>query len=76
MTFHPSPPRRGVTARALLLGALGCLAIAVGEPYGVLVLRGSPLAADFSTGAALFLFFGLSLLLNPLFRLLRLARLD
>ncbi|MBI2506458.1 MAG: hypothetical protein HYW07_24850 [Candidatus Latescibacteria bacterium] len=70
MTFQPSPPRRGVTVRALLLGVLGCLAIAVGEPYGVLVLRGSPLAADFSAGAALFLFFVLTLLLNPLLRLL------
>jgi hypothetical protein len=76
MILRPSPPRRGVTARALLLGSLGCLAIAVGEPYGVLVLRGSPLAADFSAGAALFLFFALTLLFNPLLRLLGLARLQ
>jgi hypothetical protein len=76
MTFRPSPARRGVTARALLLGTFGCLIIAVGEPYGVLVLRGSPLAADFSAGAALFLFFAFSLLLNPLLHLLRLARLQ
>jgi hypothetical protein len=58
----------------LLLGGFGCLAIAVGEPYGVLVLRGSPMAADFSAGAALFLFFAFSLLLNPLLRLLGLTR--
>jgi len=72
MTFQPSPPRRGVTPRALALGSAGCLAIAIGEPYGVLVLRGSPLAADFSAGAALFLLFLFSLLLNPLLRFLRL----
>jgi hypothetical protein len=67
----PSPaPLRNVSGRAVLIGALGCLAIAAGEPYGVLVLRGSPLAADFSAGAALFLFFLLALFLNPAARLL------
>jgi hypothetical protein len=35
-----------------------------------MVLRGSPLAADFSTGAALFLFFLITLFINPLARLL------
>jgi len=66
----PHAPAPGVSGRAVLIGALCCLAIAAGEPYGVLVLRGSPLAADFSAGAALFLFFLLALLLNPMARLL------
>ena len=60
----------GVSLRAVILGALMSLVIAMGEPYGVLILRGSPMAADFSTGAALFLFFPLVLLLNPLMKLL------
>ncbi len=42
---------------------------------GVLVLRGSPLAADFSTGAAIFLFFLLALLINPVAYLLTGSRL-
>ena len=61
---------RGVSRRAVALGLLCCLGIAFGEPYAVMVLRSSPLAADFSTGAALFLFLLLTLLLNPLARLL------
>ncbi|MCC7265609.1 MAG: hypothetical protein IT369_24135 [Candidatus Latescibacteria bacterium] len=76
MTSPLPSPRRGVSSRAVFLGALGSLAIAVGEPYGVLVLRGSPMAADFSAGAALFLFFLLSLALNPLLTLFRFARLQ
>jgi hypothetical protein len=57
--------QRSVSRRAVLIGALFSMAIAMGEPYAVLVLRGSPLAADFSTGAALFLFLLLTLLVNP-----------
>jgi hypothetical protein len=57
---------RGVSLRAVLLGALFSLVIAAGEPYGVLVLSGSPMAADFSAGAALFLFFLLTFLINPI----------
>ncbi len=48
------------------MGAACSLIIAAGEPYGVLVLSGSPMAADFSAGAALFLFFILALCINPL----------
>ena len=65
----PSPPRR-VSLRAIAIGAIGCLAIAVGEPFGVLVMQSSPMAADYSTGAALFLFFLVTLLINPLAKLL------
>ena len=65
----PPPPRR-VSLRAIAIGAIGCLAIAVGEPFGVMVMRSSPMAADYSTGAALFLFFLVTLLINPLAKLL------
>ncbi len=51
-------------------GLLCCIAISLGESYGVLVVRGSAMAADYSTGAAVFLFFLITLLLNPLVRLL------
>ena len=60
-----APPRR-VSLRAIAIGAIGCLAIAVGEPFGVLVMQSSPMAADYSTGAALCLFFLFTLLINPL----------
>ena len=70
----PPEPReetgRGVSLRAMLVGTVLCMAIAAGEPFGVLVLRGSPLAADFSAGAAIFLFFLLTFLVNPIARLL------
>ena len=61
-------PGPGVSARAVLLGLLFCLAIAVGEPFGILVVGGSPLTSDFSTGAAIFLFFLLTVAVNPLAR--------
>lgn len=59
---------RGVTLRALVVGALLCAALTAGEPYGVLVIHGSPLCADFSTGGAIFLFFLLIFGLNGLLR--------
>ncbi|MEW6755354.1 MAG: DUF6785 family protein [Candidatus Latescibacterota bacterium] len=59
-----------MSLRAVGLGVALSGLIGVAEPFGVLVLRGSPLAADFSTGWALFLFFVLAALLNPAARLL------
>ena len=64
----PSDSRRGVSLRAVGLGVICCLAIAGGEPYGVLMMQSSPMAADFSTVAAIFLFFVITLLLNPVAR--------
>ena len=64
------PHPKGVSRRAVGIGLVCCLAIAFGEPYTVMVLHSSPMAADFSAGAALFLFLLLTLLLNPLARLL------
>ena len=67
---HATRAHRSVSLRAFLVGLVFCLVIAAGEPYGVLFLRGSALAADFSTGAALCLFLLLTLLINPAARLL------
>ena len=68
-------PLPSVSLRAVILGLPLALVIAVGDPYGVLVVRGSALAADFSTGAALCLFFFVVLLINPVLSLLRRTRL-
>jgi len=70
-----NPSASGVSLRAVLIGMAFCLALAIGESYGRLVVRGSALAADFSTGAALFLFFLLTLLLDPVVHRLTGARL-
>ncbi|MBM4042456.1 MAG: hypothetical protein FJ290_28525 [Planctomycetes bacterium] len=59
---------RGVTLRSLAVGALLCVALTAGEPFGVLVVRGSALCADFSTGGAIFLFFLLIFGVNGLLR--------
>ena len=69
-------PQRGVSLRAIFIGLLCCATLSLGESYGVLVVRGSAMAADYSTGAALVLFFLLTLVLNPLARLLTGSRLD
>jgi len=60
--------QRGVTLRAVLVGAVLCAALTAGEPFGVLVVHGSPLCADFSTGGAIFLFFVLVFAFNALLR--------
>ena len=60
--------KSGVTKRALLIGALLCFCIAAGEVYGVAVLHGSAMCADFSTGGAIFLFFVLVLGINVLLK--------
>ena len=68
-------PQRGVSKRAVFVGLLCATAISCGESYGTLVVSGSAMAADYSTGAAIFLFFLLTLLLNPLAHLLTGSRL-
>ena len=50
-------PAKAFSLRAFGVGCLGCLAIAVGAPYGNMVIRGSYMAIDFSTAGAIFLFF-------------------
>jgi len=46
-----------VTGRALLVGAVGAAAVGLLAPYGIHVLRGSYMALDFSTPAAVALLF-------------------
>ena len=64
-------PARMVTGRSLLLGAIGAAAIGLATPWATHVLRGSFMALDFSTPAALVLLFllvaGPNLLLLRLF---------
>jgi hypothetical protein len=69
MTSEPKQ-RSAITLRSIGLGALLCVVINVGESYMVGPVHTSPLSADFSTGAAIFLLFVLSLMINaPLRRL-------
>ena len=60
--------QRGVTLRAVIIGALLCVVLTAGEPYGVLVIHGSAMCADFSTGGAIFLFFVLIFCVNGVLR--------
>ena len=48
---------RGVTGRALLTGGLLAALIAVGVPYGGMVVQGSRLGLSSATPAAFFLLF-------------------
>ncbi len=57
--------------RALLIGALGSVAIGTGVPYGNMVLHGSRLGSDFNTPAAIILFFFLVFFFNTLVGLIR-----
>jgi len=62
--------RRAVTPRAVVLGALLSALLAVGLPYGGLVVKGSRLGLSTATPAAFFLFFVLMLLIQPVLRAL------
>ena len=64
------PPTGGVSWRSLLAGALIAACISVGAPYGNMVLRGSYMALDFSTAAAIFLFFLLVFFVHSLLGLI------
>ena len=63
--------RSGLTARAFLVGAIGSFVISVGAPYGNMALRGSYMALDFSTAAAVFVFFVLVAIVNTLLGLIK-----
>ncbi|MBT4980925.1 MAG: hypothetical protein HOL51_00845 [Gemmatimonadetes bacterium] len=56
------------SAKAIVTGGLASLCIAIGSPYGNMVIRGSYLSIDFSTARALFLFFLLTGFFNALLR--------
>jgi hypothetical protein len=61
--------RRGLTWRGLGLGCFLSFFLAIGDPYGNMIIRGSYMALDFSTPGALFLFLVLTGLLNLVFKL-------
>ena len=61
----------GVTPRSLIIGFFLSLLIGVGAPYSNMVIRGSRMAMDFSTAAALFLFFLFVGILNLLLGLIK-----
>lgn len=61
---------RAVTLKAFLIGAILCAILALIEPYGVHIIGGSPLCADFHTGGALFMFFILIFIVNSIWKLL------
>lgn len=68
----------GLTPRAFGIGAILSLIIGVGVPYSNMALRGTRMAIDFSTPAALFLFFlfagGANVILGLIHRRLSLRR--
>ena len=55
-----------ITARAVLVGCVMCLIIAVGVPYGSMVIRGTRLGLSSATPAAFFLLFVLLLTVHLL----------
>ena len=55
---------RAVTAKALVVGSALCFIIGAGVPYSNIVINGSLMAHNFSTPAALFLFFLFVLFVN------------
>jgi len=61
----------GLTLRAFAVGALLAAFIGAGACYGANVIGGSLIAANFTTGAALFLFFLLVGGVNTILRLIK-----
>ena len=57
-----------VTIRSMIIGLICSVIIGIGEPVTVLHIHGSPMCADYSTGAAVFLFFILVFGINLLFK--------
>ena len=59
-----------ISLRAIIVGIIFSFIIGAGDPYATLVIRGSFLAADYSTGAAIFLFFVLVFIINTILKLI------
>ena len=68
---HDVKSNAKITFRSLLVGLTIAAALGVGAPYENLIISGSPLHFDYSTPAAVFLFFLFFILVNPLLALLR-----
>ena len=71
MPSEAQQPGSVITWRALACGTIIAIILGVGAPYENLVISGSPLHLDYSTPAAVFLFFIFFILINPLLGLLR-----
>ena len=71
MSSDSKRPISTITWRSLVAGAIIAVLLGVGAPYENLVISGSPLHLDYSTPAAVFLFFLFLVLVNPLLNLLR-----
>ncbi len=52
------------TFRAVTVGVVGSLVVGVGTTYNIMVVHGSYMAIDFSTAAAIFIFFVLTFIVN------------
>ena len=63
--------KSGCTVRAFVIGTAVAFLINVGAPYGNMALRGSYMALDFSTAAAIFVFFLVVGGLNTILGLMR-----
>lgn len=63
-----SPP--AFTPKAFIVGALLCIAIGVGTPYGALMIQGTDMALTANTPAAFFLLFVWVLFLQAVLRLI------
>jgi len=73
MTYQdrsPSPEPSAFTPRAILTGCVGAFCVSAGAAYGTLYLHGSFMALGTSMPGAIFLLFVLTLLINPLLKLL------
>ena len=51
-------------SRAVTVGVVGSLVVGVGTTYNIMVVHGSYMAIDFSTAAAIFIFFVLTFIVN------------
>ena len=68
---HISMEPRCFTFRAFLLGALLSLVISIAFPYALLAMNTAGMSSDYITAGAVFLFFILIGVVNPLFKLLK-----
>ena len=71
MSSTADNPNNKITYRALIVGAVLAALLGVGAPYENLIVSGSPLHLDYSTPAAVFLFFLFFVIVNPLLGLMR-----
>ena len=71
MRNNADPPDTKITFRSLAVGVLIAALLGIGAPYENLIISGSPLHLDYSTPAAVVLFFLFFVLVNPLLGFLR-----